>query len=109
MLLLVCYLPKSHFDRITEAIFSAGAGRIGQYQRCLFRTLGEGRFSPQDGSDPFFGKNGKDNCVQEYRIEVLCREEIVGRISQAILRVHPYQEPIFFFQKIGNHTFSSQA
>ena len=49
------YVPGSHVDSVCEALFTAGAGRIGDYDCCAFKTLGQGQFRPLQGADPYLG------------------------------------------------------
>lgn len=53
MYVMVFYVPQSHLEEVKEAVFSAGAGIMGGYDRCCFQTLGTGQFRPLAGSSPF--------------------------------------------------------
>jgi hypothetical protein len=56
---LCFFVPESHLETVKEAIFEAGAGRIGDYDRCCWQVLGDGQFRPLPGSQPFSGKQGE--------------------------------------------------
>ena len=37
---LVVFVPESDLGRVSDAVFAAGAGRIGEYRECSFRLAG---------------------------------------------------------------------
>jgi len=87
------YVPESHLDAVKEAVFSAGAGRIGHYDHCCWQTLGEGQFRPSDESQPFIGEAAKLEQVAEYRVEMVCEDDCVADAVDAMKGAHPYEEP----------------
>jgi ribonuclease HI len=92
---LVVFVPTEALDSVREALFAAGAGRIGNYERCSWHTLGTGTFRGGEGSAPSVGSAGRDERVQEARLETVypvAREEEVVR---ALREAHPYEEPAF--------------
>lgn len=46
---LVFYVPESHCDGVKQAVFAAGAGRLGYYEHCTWQVLGQGQFHPTAG------------------------------------------------------------
>jgi dinuclear metal center YbgI/SA1388 family protein len=89
---LVVFVPEDHHEKVLHALFSAGAGWIGQYSHCSFNIEGTGTFLPQEGSDPFIGKPGKLEKVKEIRIETVVPASIERKAIQAMLKAHPYEE-----------------
>lgn len=89
---IVVYVPISHADRVREAIGITGAGQLGKYSFCSFSIRGTGRFKPEAGANPHIGKVGKLESVEEDRIEVICKAELVDSVVEAIKDVHPYEE-----------------
>ena len=87
------YVPQSHLEQVKEALFTAGAGRIGDYDRCCWQVLGQGQFRPQAGSNPFIGAPGELERVAEYRVELVCAPDCVRSVVAALQRAHPYEEP----------------
>ncbi len=87
------YVPESHLALVKAAVFEAGAGRIGDYDRCCWQVKGQGQFRPLAGSDPFLGDQGKVECVEEYRVEVVCADELAKDVVTAMREAHPYEEP----------------
>ncbi|MCS7217137.1 MAG: Nif3-like dinuclear metal center hexameric protein [Candidatus Bipolaricaulota bacterium] len=89
---LVVYVPPSHEEAVAQALFRAGAGKIGKYGHCSFRTRGTGTFLPEEGAQPFLGAVGREEHVEEVRLETIVPEERVEGAVQAMLEAHPYEE-----------------
>ncbi|MCO1336095.1 YqfO family protein [Microbulbifer sp. OS29] len=92
---LCIYIPESHLEAVKQALFNAGAGRIGDYDSCCWQILGTGQFRPLDGSQPFMGESGQVEMVAEYRVEMVCTDELVEAALAAMRAAHPYEEPAF--------------
>ncbi|MFZ5652870.1 MAG: NGG1p interacting factor NIF3 [Pseudomonadota bacterium] len=92
---LCIYVPEDALETVKEAVFAAGAGRQGDYDRCCWQVRGEGQFRPLAGSDPHIGRHGEVARVAEYRVELLCPAECVGAAVAALREAHPYEEPAF--------------
>jgi len=92
---LVFYVPESHLDTVKQAVFNAGAGQIGQYDHCCWQVLGEGQFRPLKGSSPFLGETAKLEVVEEYRVELVCSDELIQDAVQALKKSHPYEKPAY--------------
>ncbi|MGB9841005.1 Nif3-like dinuclear metal center hexameric protein [Thermovenabulum sp.] len=89
---IVVFVPEGYEDNIVEAMGNAGAGFIGKYSNCSFKVKGEGTFKPEEGANPFIGKKGKLEKVNEFRIETIAPENKVKGVINAVLKVHPYEE-----------------
>ena len=92
---LVWFVPGDALERTREAVFDAGAGRIGAYERCSWYTEGEGTFLGGEGSDPALGQPGREERVREYRVETVVPAERAREIVDALLEAHPYEEVAF--------------
>ena len=98
----ICYfVPESHLEETKTALFAAGAGRIGDYDSCCWQTLGQGQFRPQAGSNPYLGQTGKVERVAEYRVELVCEDDVVERAIAALKAEHPYEEPAYDLIKLA--------
>ncbi|WGL17740.1 YqfO family protein [Microbulbifer bruguierae] len=100
MFKLCVYIPESHLEPVKQALFAAGAGRIGDYDSCCWQVLGTGQFRPLDGSQPFIGQHGEVEQVAEYRVETVCADEVVDAVLAAMRSAHPYEEPAFDLWKL---------
>lgn len=92
---LVFYVPLADTEAVLQALFDAGAGRLGDYSDCAFVTEGEGRFRPLDGASPTVGEVGRAERVRENRVELTFPREIRGTVIDRLLAAHPYEEPAF--------------
>ena len=92
---LVFYVPESHLDIVKTAVFDIGAGNIGNYDHCCWQTLGQGQFRPLAGSQPHSGEVEKLEKVAEYRVEMVCRNELIVEVISALKQAHPYEEPAY--------------
>ena len=89
------YVPVQHADRVRQAIFKAGAGKIGKYTETSFNFAGQGTFRPTEGTNPFIGKIGEKEEVQEIKIETVVAERDLESVVHAMKSVHPYEEPAY--------------
>ncbi|MCK4309183.1 MAG: Nif3-like dinuclear metal center hexameric protein, partial [Candidatus Atribacteria bacterium] len=89
------YVPIQQADRVSEAIFKAGAGKIGKYTETSFNVRGKGAFKPMEGTNPFIGKIGKREEVQEIKIETVVAERDLDSVVRAMKDNHPYEEPAY--------------
>ncbi len=92
---LCVYVPETHLEAVKDALFAAGAGRIGDYDQCCWQVLGLGQFRPLAGSDPHLGSQNSLTQVPEYRVEMVCADELIGAALTALRLSHPYEEPAF--------------
>ena len=89
------YVPESHLESVKEAMFARGAGKYGKYDRCSWQVLGTGQFRPLEESRPYAGKPGALETTPEYRVEMVCDDSVAGRVIEAMLSAHPYEEPAY--------------
>ena len=92
---LVVFVPESDLARVSDALFDAGAGRIGEYSECGFRVAGTGTFHGSDASNPTIGQKGRREDVSEYRLEMVCPESRLAEAIAAMRQAHSYEEPAF--------------
>jgi len=92
---LVVFVPPDALDAVRNALFAAGAGRIGDYERCSWYTQGTGTFLGGEETDPAVGEKGREERVAELRLETVFPEELETDVIAALRRSHPYVEPAF--------------
>ena len=97
------YVPESHVEPVKEALFSAGAGRIGHYDKCSWQCLGEGQFRPLAGSQPAIGQHKVVESVAEYKVELVCADAHINVAIAALKAAHPYEEPAFDVMKMSDN------
>ena len=99
---LVTFAPKKDTETVLKAMHAAGAGQIGDYKDCSYHTGGEGRFLPTGDADPHIGEPGKPEKVEEDRIEVLVPVVNQGRVINALVAAHPYEEVAYDIYPLKN-------
>ena len=91
---LVWFVPREALDATREAVFAAGGGRIGNYERCSWYAAGTGTFLAGEGSDPSVGQVGREETVAELRVEVVVPAERAAAAVAALRDAHPYEEVV---------------
>ena len=99
---LVVFVPAESLARVSNAVFAAGAGAIGNYSDCGFSTDGTGTFLPLDGSKPAIGHKGQLEKVLEIRFETIVPAEKLDNVVAAMRKTHPYETPAFDVIKLYN-------
>jgi hypothetical protein len=89
---LVWFVPEEALDTTRDAVFAAGAGRIGDYERCSWYAAGTGTFLAGEGADPTIGQVGREERVPELRVETVVPAERAREIVRALVAAHPYEE-----------------
>ena len=92
---LVVFVPETHVEALKDALFDAGAGRLGDYERCSWQALGQGQFQPNAAANPYLGSAGKLESVFEYRVEMVCDDSCLADAVAALRKAHPYEEPAY--------------
>jgi hypothetical protein len=92
---LVVFVPREALDAVREAVFAAGAGRIGEYERCSWYTEGTGTFLGGEATKPAIGEKGQEERVPELRLETVFPDDRQQDVIAALRRAHPYEEPAF--------------
>ena len=99
---IVVFVPQDHIDKVRSAMSKNGAGVIGNYSECAFASEGEGSFLPGEGSVPYVGTPGKPERTSEQRLEMVVDKVSLGRVVQAMLKAHPYEEVAYDVYPILN-------
>jgi dinuclear metal center YbgI/SA1388 family protein len=99
---LVVFVPVDHVEAVASALHGAGAGQIGNYRNCSFRVEGVGTFKPNDEAAPYIGTAGKQEFVNESRLEVIFPSHLSSRIMAALRAVHPYEEVAYYLTPLTN-------
>jgi hypothetical protein len=89
------YVPLEHAQSLKQAMFEAGAGRIGLYEHCCWQSKGVGQFKPLADSQAFIGSVGELEKVDELKIEMVCEARYVKAVVTALIEAHPYEEPAY--------------
>jgi len=96
------YLPAEALAPVREAVWSAGAGVIGAYDRCSFAHEGTGTYRPLASADPYRGSAGRDEQAGEWRLEFQCSPGRLDGALRAMLAAHPYEEVAYAVVPAGD-------
>lgn len=99
---VVTYVPKNEAEQVRQALFNAGAGCIGNYDKCSSNANTDGTFRANDKAHPFVGNLGEYHIEPEIRIETIFPAHLKNTIEKAIWKSHPYEEPAYDFYKLEN-------
>jgi hypothetical protein len=92
---LVWFVPREALADTRDAVFAAGAGRIGDYERCSWYAAGTGTFLGGESTDPSVGQPGREERVAELRVETIVPSALVSDVVAALKDAHPYEEPAY--------------
>ncbi|NNL06844.1 MAG: NGG1p interacting factor NIF3 [Gammaproteobacteria bacterium] len=97
---LCVFVPEHAAGQVKQAMFEAGAGKIGDYDSCCWQVKGQGQFRPLAGSSPTIGRLDQIETVDEFRIEMVCADECIEDAVAALKKSHPYEEPAYDVWKL---------
>jgi len=86
------YVPVNAKERTKDALFSIGVGMFDNYENCSFETLGKGQFKPVGNANPAIGSLDTLEVLDEYKIEMICKDELIELAVKTLKDAHPYEE-----------------
>jgi len=89
---MAVFVPVEHTEKVAESLFNAGAGQIGNYSDCAFRTEGTGSFKANESANPFVGKQGEKHFEKENKLEMIFSSHKLNDVMHALRSSHPYEE-----------------
>ncbi|WP_031513364.1 Nif3-like dinuclear metal center hexameric protein [Desulfofalx alkaliphila] len=99
---LAVFVPAEDVEQVAAALSGAGAGWIGNYSDCSFRTAGVGTFRPGEGTNPHIGEQSKLEFVEEVKIETIVPQEKILPVIKAMIAAHPYEEVAYDLYPLQN-------
>ncbi|MBA4406941.1 Nif3-like dinuclear metal center hexameric protein [bacterium] len=99
---VVVFVPKFSLEDVATAVFSAGGGKIAEYENCSFQSEGEGTFKGSEKSNPVIGKKNRYERVNEVRFEFLVDSWKLNSVIAALVKSHPYEEPAYDIYPLRN-------
>ncbi len=102
LLKIVTFVPTSHRRDIEEALFEAGCGHIGNYDKCSFTTNGLGTFRALEGTTPYLGNQGELHKEEEYRLETVFPAHLHQQVVKSLREAHPYEEVAYDIYSLQN-------
>ncbi|QAA80283.1 Nif3-like dinuclear metal center hexameric protein [Aequorivita sp. H23M31] len=99
---LITFIPKNMVEKVRNAIFEAGGGRIGNYENCSFNIDGKGSFKGNESSNPVIGKRGETHFEEEVQLGITFERHLQKDIIDALLKSHPYEEVAYEITTLEN-------
>lgn len=99
---IIVFVPLENLEALQNAMWEAGAGEIGEYDCASFRTRGQGTFRPSEKANPYSGKIGELETVDEWRLEVIVPQAKSGDVIRAMKAAHPYEEVAYDLLALEN-------
>jgi dinuclear metal center YbgI/SA1388 family protein len=99
---LVSFVPVEEVQRVLNALYKAGAGQIGHYKNCSFRSEGTGTFQPDEHANPHIGSIHTQEEVRESRIELIFPTHLQNQVLSALRQAHPYEEIAHYISQLEN-------
>jgi len=99
---VVTFCPRNDADKVRNAIFTAGAGVIGNYDECSFNSAGIGTFRGNEAANPYVGERGKRHFENEERIESIYPADREKAVIDALIDSHPYEEVAYDVYSLDN-------
>lgn len=99
---VIVFVPPEAAEDVSAAMADAGAGVIGKYRHCGFRTAGTGTFIPGEDAEPYSGEAGRLNLAEEVRLEMIVPPFLLKRVIKAMLGRHPYEEVAYDVYRTEN-------
>jgi dinuclear metal center YbgI/SA1388 family protein len=98
---MIVFVPEKDLEKVSQALFAAGAGRIGNYSSCSFQSPGTGTFFGEPNSNPTVGKSGQLETTAEIRLETVVDISKLPNVLTALRESHPYEEPAFDLNQLA--------
>lgn len=92
---IIVFTPVDHIEKLTTEMSKAGAGNIGNYTMCSFRSEGIGTYLPNQKANPYKGKRGSLSYEPEIRLEMECEPKDLNKVLDAVMENHPYEEVVY--------------
>ncbi len=86
------FVPEADKEKVKQALFDIGAGRYENYECCSWETLGKGQFKPIGNANPSIGELNALEVLPEYKVEMICKKELIEEAITTLKAVHPYEE-----------------
>lgn len=95
-------IPAENKEELKQGLSKNGVGNQGDYSECFFEYPITGQFRPNEDANPHIGTNNELEIVDEYIVEAIFESDEQDKVIDALLEVHPYEEPAFDIFTINN-------
>jgi len=94
------FVPTQNKEEVKQALFELGVGQYDNYDSCSFESLGVGQFRPINHANPHIGSLNSIEYVEEYKIEMICKNHLIKEAVNLLKRIHPYEEVAYEVLKL---------
>lgn len=106
---IITFVPEDYADKVRDALFTAGAGHIGNYDKCSYSSTGIGSFRPGENTNAFVGEKNVLHYENEVKIETVFYSYQQNAIIKSLIKSHPYEEPAFDIISLDNESSNAGA
>ena len=99
---LITYTIPENAEKLRNALFDAGAGKIGNYENCSFNSEGIGTYMGNENSNPEIGERFEFVETDEIKIEVTFEKHLENKILKALFSNHVYEEVAYEIYQLQN-------
>ncbi len=99
---LVTYTIPENAEELRNALFDAGAGKIGNYEDCSFSSKGIGTYLGNEESNPQIGERFEFVENEEIKIEVTFEKYLQPKVLKALFKHHVYEEVAYEIYDLQN-------
>ncbi len=99
---LVTYTIPENVEQVRNALFDAGAGKIGNYEDCSFNSQGIGTYMGNENSNPEIGERFEFVETPEIKIEVTFEKHLQNKILNTLFANHVYEEVAYEIYDLQN-------
>jgi dinuclear metal center YbgI/SA1388 family protein len=99
---LITYTIPENANELRNALFEAGAGKIGNYEDCSFNSKGIGTYMGNEDSNPEVGSRFEFVENEEIKIEVTFEKHLEAKILKALFKHHVYEEVAYEIYALEN-------
>ena len=99
---MITFVPTDNHLKVRNALFAAGAGQIGNYDKCSFNSVGNGTYQGNENSNPVVGEKFEFCEDQEVKLEVTFEKHLRSKILKALFASHKYEEVPYEIYNLQN-------
>lgn len=96
-------MPAEAKESTKEALFDIGVGRYENYECCSWESLGQGQFKPILDANPTIGKINTLETLLEYKVEMVCEDNLIKKAVETLKEIHPYEEVAYEVFKMESY------
>ncbi|MFD2829469.1 Nif3-like dinuclear metal center hexameric protein [Corticicoccus populi] len=97
-------IPENDKEKLKSHLAENKVGSVGEYSNCFFEYPVAGQFKPNENANPHIGSADVFEEVEEYIVEGIFEEKHQHQVIQALIDIHPYEEPAYDILNLENQS-----